>query len=48
LAALAEGDDLRVLLAALRRLLKVAPCDTVLLRRRLADETIAKGSYLFA
>ena len=48
LAALAEGDDLRVLLAALRRLLKVAPCDTVVLRRRLADETIAKGSYLFA
>ena len=45
---LAEGDELRVLLAALRRLLKVPPCDTVALRRRLADETIAKGGYLFA
>jgi hypothetical protein len=48
LAALAEGDELRVLLAALRRLLKAPPCNTVALRRRLADETIAKGSYLFA
>ena len=48
LAALAEGDELRVLLAALRRLLKVPPCDTVVLRRRLADETIVHGGYLFA
>ena len=47
LAALAEGDALRTHLAALRRLLKVAPVDTVVRRRRLADETIRRGSYIF-
>ena len=43
LAAMAEGDTLRTLLAALRRLLKVAPVNTVALRRRLADATVARG-----
>ena len=38
---------LRTELAALRRLLKVAPINTVLRRRRLADSTVAKGAYLF-
>ena len=47
LAALAEGDTLRTHLAALRRLLKVMPVDTVVRRRRLADETIRRGSYIF-
>jgi alkylation response protein AidB-like acyl-CoA dehydrogenase len=47
LAALAEGDALRTHLAALRRLLKVVPVDTVVRRRRLADETIRRGSYIF-
>ena len=47
LAAMAEGDTLRTHLAALRRLLKVTPIDTVSRRRRLADETIARGSYIF-
>ena len=45
---MAEGDTLRTLLAALRRLLKVTPVNTVALRRRLADATVAKGGYLFA
>ena len=48
LAAMAEGDVLRTQLAALRRLLKVAPANTVAMRRRLADATVARGSYLFA
>jgi alkylation response protein AidB-like acyl-CoA dehydrogenase len=47
LAAMADGDSLRTLLAALRRLLKVTPVNTVVLRRRLADETTARGSYPF-
>ncbi|RPI52509.1 MAG: acyl-CoA dehydrogenase [Acidobacteria bacterium] len=47
LAAMAEGDTLRTHLAALRRLLKVAPIDTVSRRRRIADETVRRGSYIF-
>ncbi|HVG85057.1 MAG TPA: acyl-CoA dehydrogenase family protein, partial [Vicinamibacterales bacterium] len=47
LAAMAEGDVLRTQLAALRRLLKVTPANTVAMRRRLADATVAKGGYLF-
>ena len=47
LAAMAEGDTLRTLLAALRRLLKVTPINTVALRRKLADEATARGSYPF-
>ena len=47
LAALAEGDTLRTHLAALRRLLKVTPVDTVIRRRRLADESIHRGGYIF-
>ena len=48
LAAMAEGDVLRTQLAALRRLLKVTPANTVAMRRRLAEATVAKGGYLFA
>jgi len=47
LAAMAEGDALRTQLAALRRLLKVTPIDTVNRRRRIADETVRRGSYIF-
>jgi alkylation response protein AidB-like acyl-CoA dehydrogenase len=47
LAAMAEGDTLRTQLAALRRLLKVAPVNAIAMRRRLADATVAKGAYLF-
>jgi len=45
LASMAEGDTLRTLLAALRRVLKVPPVNTVALRRTLADATVARGSY---
>ena len=47
LAAMAEGDTLRTHLAALRRLLKVTPIDTVSRRRRIAEETVRRGSYIF-
>jgi hypothetical protein len=46
LAATAEGDTLRTLLAALRRVLKPAPVDTVTLRRTLADAVTARGRYI--
>lgn len=48
LAAMTEGDVLRTQLAALRRLLKVTPANTVVMRRRLADATVTKGGYVFA
>ena len=44
---MADGDVLRTQLAALRRLLKVTPVNTVVLRRRLADAAVAKGGYIF-
>ena len=47
LAAMADGDTLRTLLAALRRVMKVTPVNTVVLRRRLADATVARGGYVF-
>ena len=47
LAAIAEGDVLRTSLAALRRLLKVMPANTVILRRRLADATVERKAYIF-
>jgi alkylation response protein AidB-like acyl-CoA dehydrogenase len=46
LAAMAEGDTLRTLLAALRRLLKVTPVNTVALRRTLADAAVSEGEYI--
>ena len=46
LAAMAEGDTLRTLLAALRRVLKVTPVNTVALRRRLAEATVERGRYI--
>ena len=47
LAAMAEGDALRTHLAALRRLLKVPPVNTVAIRRRLADQTVERAGYIF-
>ena len=48
LAATVDGDTLRMMLAALRRLIKVTPINTVAIRRRLADEAVSKGGYIFA
>ena len=45
LAATVDGDTLRTMLAALRRLLKVTPINTVAARRRLADATVERGGY---
>jgi len=47
LAAMTDGDTLRTVLAALRRLSKLTPVNTVMLRRRLADEAVARGGYIF-
>ena len=47
LAAMAEGDTLRTHLAALRRLLRVPPVNTVAIRRRLADRTVERAGYIF-
>jgi alkylation response protein AidB-like acyl-CoA dehydrogenase len=47
LAAMAEGDTLRMHLAALRRLLKVNPLNTVEIRRRLAEHAVTRAGYIF-
>jgi alkylation response protein AidB-like acyl-CoA dehydrogenase len=45
LAAMSEGDTLRTLLAALRRLLKAVPVNTVARRRQIADAIIDRKAY---
>jgi len=47
LAAMAEGDELRTLLAALRRFTKLQPMNTIAARQRIADELIAANRYVF-
>ena len=47
LAVMTSGDTLRTMLAGLRRLSKFVPIDTVTLRRRLADEAVTRGGYIF-
>jgi alkylation response protein AidB-like acyl-CoA dehydrogenase len=47
LSAMAEGDALRTLLAALRRVVKSAPVNTVKLRREIADAVSARAGYPF-
>jgi citrate lyase gamma subunit len=47
LAAMAAGDNLRTLLAALRRVLKPHPVNTVVLRRRVADAVTGRRGYVF-
>ena len=47
LAAMAEGDELRTLLAALRRFTKNAPANTVAPRRRIADAMISANKYVY-
>jgi len=48
LAAMADGDTLRMTLSALRRLSKTTPINTAELSRRIAAETVARGAYPFA
>ena len=45
LAAMSDGDTLRTLLAALRRLLKPVPVNTVIRRRQIADAIIDRKAY---
>jgi alkylation response protein AidB-like acyl-CoA dehydrogenase len=45
LAGMADGDTLRVLLAALRRLLKAPAVNTIVIRRRIADAAVARAGY---
>jgi alkylation response protein AidB-like acyl-CoA dehydrogenase len=47
LAALGSGDTLKTTLAALRRLLKIAPVNTVQARRRIADAIVERRGYIF-
>jgi len=47
LAAMSDGDMLRTLLAALRRVMKVTPVNTVALRRRIADAVAEQKGYPF-
>ena len=42
-----EGDELRMLLAALRRFTKYTPINTSAIRERLADKVVAVGGYIF-
>jgi hypothetical protein len=45
LAAMTEGDELRTMMAVLRRLTKFVPYDTVASRRRIADALIESHRY---
>jgi len=47
LAAMTDGDTLRTLLAALKRLMKTQPANTVALRRQIADAVVARKGYPF-
>jgi alkylation response protein AidB-like acyl-CoA dehydrogenase len=45
LAAMTEGDELRTMLAVLRRLTRFTPVNTIAARRRVADALIEAGRY---
>ncbi len=45
--AMTSGDTQRTMLAALRRVLKVTPVNTIAARRRLADAVLEKKAYIF-
>jgi alkylation response protein AidB-like acyl-CoA dehydrogenase len=47
LAAIVEGDELRTLLAALKRFTKHTPTNTVVARRRVADAMIKANRYVY-
>ncbi|HEV2705156.1 MAG TPA: acyl-CoA dehydrogenase family protein [Pyrinomonadaceae bacterium] len=47
LAAMSEGDELRTLLAALRRFTKNTPTNTVAARQRIADAMIEANKYVY-
>jgi alkylation response protein AidB-like acyl-CoA dehydrogenase len=47
LAGMAEGDELRTLLAALRRFTKLTPVNTIVARQRIADVMIGANRYVY-
>ena len=47
LAAMSEGDELRTLLAALRRFTKLTPMNTVTARQRIANVVIEANKYVY-
>ena len=47
LAGMSEGDELRTLLAALRRFTKLQPMNTIAARQRIADELIAANKWIY-
>jgi alkylation response protein AidB-like acyl-CoA dehydrogenase len=47
LAAMLEGDMLRTMVGALRRLFRQMPINTAALRRRLADAAVERGGKAF-
>jgi hypothetical protein len=47
LAAMSEGDELRTMLAALRRFTKHTPVNTVAARQRIADVLIKANRYIY-
>ena len=47
LAGMAEGDELRTLLAALRRFTKLTPMNTISARQRIADVLIEANKYAY-
>jgi hypothetical protein len=47
LESITNGDTQRTMLAALRRILKIAPVNTIAVRRRLSDAAVEARGYLF-
>jgi alkylation response protein AidB-like acyl-CoA dehydrogenase len=47
LAAMSEGDELRTMLAALRRFTKWTPVNTIAARQRIADMMIQANKYVY-
>jgi alkylation response protein AidB-like acyl-CoA dehydrogenase len=47
LAGMSEGDELRTLLAALRRFTKLQPMNTIAARQRIADDLIAANKWIY-
>jgi alkylation response protein AidB-like acyl-CoA dehydrogenase len=47
LAGMAEGDELRTLLAALRRFTKLQPVNTIAARQRIANDLIAANKWIY-
>jgi alkylation response protein AidB-like acyl-CoA dehydrogenase len=48
LPSLGSGDTLRTTLAALRRLLKIPPVNTIQARRRIADAIVERRGYIYS